>query len=198
MFAFATTRIRTPVISGDNLLIRCPQMHDYQAWLALRSSSREFLQPFEPIWSSYELTPRGFAERVSRSRQQAQSKNEYSFLIFDTSGHSDALIGGMTLSNIRRRSAQNCTLGYWMGQKFSGKHFMTRAVAQILPFVFNSLSLHRIDAATLPDNFPSRKVLERNNFQYVGHAPYYLQINGKWADHVLYGLTIEQYQALNG
>ena len=103
------------------------------------------------------------------------------------------LVGGLTLSNIRRRAAQHVNLGYWMGQHFAGKGLMTEAVATVVPFAFNSLGLHRIHAAFLPTNAASRRVLEKNGFREEGYAENYLQIDGRWADHVLFGLTREQH-----
>jgi ribosomal-protein-alanine N-acetyltransferase len=68
-------------------------------------------------------------------------------------------------------------------------------VGLILPFVFETLGLHRIHAAFLPANIASRRVLEKNGFREEGYAENYLQIDGKWADHVLFGLTRERFEA---
>lgn len=198
MFSFSGIRQTAPSIRSDGLLIRCPENSDYGAWRTLRLESRNFLEPFEPRWSEHELTARNFAAKVRRNRRDAQNGVEYSFLIFVSDIHPHLLVGGMTLSNIRRRAAQNITLGYWMGQRFAGKGIMTRAVALVLPFVFDTLSLHRIEAACLPDNVASRRVLTRNGFQEIGIAENYLQINGAWRDHMLFGLTRERYDSFCG
>ncbi len=198
MFSFVSSRQTTPVIVGDGLTIRCPHLTDHAEWRALRLKSRQFLTPFEPRWGENELTARGFAERVRRNRRDASAGTEYSLLIFDHSPGRPVMVGGMTLSNIRRRAAQNVTLGYWMAVDFAGKGIMTRAVALILPFVFDTLQLHRIEAACLPDNIASRRVLSANGFKEIGYAEYYLQINGEWRDHVLFALTREQYNAFAG
>jgi ribosomal-protein-alanine N-acetyltransferase len=101
----------------------------------------------------------------------------------------------LTLSNIRRRAAQFVNLGYWMGQQYAGRGLMTEAVGTAIPFVFDTLGLHRIHAAFIPDNKASRRVLEKNGFKEEGFAENYLQIDGKWADHVLFGLTREHYES---
>jgi ribosomal-protein-alanine N-acetyltransferase len=72
---------------------------------------------------------------------------------------------------------------------------MTEAVGLIIPYCFETLGLHRIHAAFLPDNRASRRVLEKNGFREEGYAEHYLQIDGKWADHVMFGLTRERYDA---
>lgn len=198
MFTLAGIRQTTPEISGDGLLIRSPQQSDYQAWSDLREASRAFLTPFEPRWSDAELSQRNFAARVRRNRKDALYGCEYSLLIFQQSGGRSTLTGGMTLSHIRRRSFQNVTLGYWMGAQYAGNGIMKRAVALILPFVFDTLSLHRIEAACLPDNVASRRVLLSNGFREIGIAEKYLQINGEWRDHTLFALTRERYDGQAG
>ena len=198
MFSFVTSRQTTPMIVGDGLTIRCPQLTDHAEWRALRLKSRQFLTPFEPRWGETELSAKGFADRVRRNRRDASTGTEFSLLIFDHSPRRPVMVGGMTLSNIRRRAAQNVTLGYWMAVDFAGKGIMTRAVALILPFVFDTLGLHRIEAACLPDNTASRRVLMSNGFREIGLAEYYLQINGEWRDHVLFALTAEHYDGFAG
>lgn len=198
MFSFATMRSPTPTIKGDGLTIRCPQMSDHQEWRALRLSSREFLTPYEPRWTDIELAAKSFADRVRRNRRDASYGVEFSFLIFEHGKKAPVMVGGMTLSNIRRRAAQNVTLGYWMGVNHAGKGIMTRAVALILPFVFDNLGLHRVEAACLPDNTASRRVLISNGFREIGIAEHYLQINGQWRDHLLFGLTREHYDGFCG
>lgn len=198
MFTFASIRPTTPEIRGEGLLLRSPRQNDYAAWRALRLSSRSFLTPFEPRWSEAELSARNFASRVRRNRRDALYGTEFSLFIFTLHGRRSTLVGGMTLSNVRRRAFQNVTLGYWMGAEFAGKGIMTRSVALILPFVFDSLGLHRIEAACLPDNTASRRVLSANGFREIGIAENYLQINGEWRDHMLFALTREHYDGLAG
>jgi ribosomal-protein-alanine N-acetyltransferase len=187
-------RDETPVLRGPRVLIRGPRPRDYVPWRNLRRDSREFLKPYEPRWTEADLTRRVFAARLRRGRQEAAQGTDYNFLVFLVDGRREILVGGLTLSNIRRRAAQHVNLGYWMGRDHAGKGLMTEAVTAIIPLVFNTLGLHRIHAAFLPDNVASRRVLEKNRFKEEGYAENYLQIDGRWADHVLFGLTREQYE----
>lgn len=198
MFSLVPTRPKIPVISGGGLLLRTPRQADFDVWRQLRQASRTFLAPYEPRWSDYEFSARAFMTRVRRNRREAAEGTEYSLFIFTSDNGSTTLVGGLTLSNVRRRAFQNVTLGYWMGADYAGKGIMTRAVALVLPFVFDTLDLHRIEAACLPANGPSRRVLARNGFQEIGVAENYLHINGEWRDHLLFALTRERYDALAG
>jgi len=189
-------RDETPLLRGQRVLLRGPRARDYVAWRNLRRDSRDFLKPFEPRWSELDLTRRVYMARLTRGRQEAKQGSDYNFLVFLADGRREQLVGGLTLSNIRRRAAQHVNLGYWMGKAHAGQGLMTEAVGTILPFAFNTLGLHRIHAAFLPDNAASRRVLEKNGFREEGYAENYLQIDGRWADHVLFGLTREQYDHL--
>jgi ribosomal-protein-alanine N-acetyltransferase len=188
-------RDETPVLMGNRVTLRVPRSSDYTAWRDLRRLSRDFLKPFEPRWSESDLSSRVFASRLKRGREEARAGTDYSFFLFVREGGEEVLVGGITLSNIRRRAAQFVNLGYWMGQPYAGKGLMTEAVSLAVPFCFETLGLHRIHAAFLPDNMASRRVLEKNGFREEGFAENYLQIDGKWADHVLFGLTRERYEA---
>ncbi len=183
----------TPVLIGQRVLLRAPRLSDYPAWRDLRRLSRDFLRPFEPRWTEADLAQRVYATRLRRAREEAREGTDYTFLIFTRDD--ERLVGGVTLSNIRRRAAQYVNLGYWMGQPFAGQGLMTEAVGLVVPFCFDTLGLHRIHAAFLPHNLASRRVLEKNGFREEGFAENYLQIDGRWADHVLFGLTRERYEA---
>lgn len=165
-------------------------MRDYADWCALRTSSRAHLEPFEPQWSSFEFERRSFAQRVKRAGQQARAGSDYTFLIFDKRrAQKPELIGGLTLSNVRYAVACHANLGYWMGKQFSGQGNMSQAVALAGEFAFDHLRLNRLQAAILPKNLPSRRVLEKNGFVEEGFSEHYLKINGRWEDHVLFGLS---------
>ena len=185
----------TPVLTGARVVLRPPRSRDFEAWRSLRRSSRDFLKPFEPRWTEADLNRQAFGARLGRGRGEAKRGTDFSFLIFETSGATETLVGGLTVSNIRRRAAQYANLGYWMGEQFAGRGLMSEAVGVLLPFYFDALGLHRLHAAFLPHNIASRRVLEKNGFKEEGYAENYLQIDGKWADHVLFALTRERWDA---
>ena len=171
-------RDETPVLLGPRVTLRAPRAGDYMAWRNLRKESRDFLKPYEPRWTEADLSQRVFSARLKRGREEAKAGTDYTFFIFLREGGTESLVGGLTLSNIRRRAAQYVTLGYWMGREFAGRGLMTEAVGMIIPFAFDTLGLHRIHAAFLPANAASRRVLEKNGFKEEGFAENYLQIDG--------------------
>lgn len=182
-------------ITGPKVTLRAPALSDYAAWAELRALSRAHLMPWEPLWSRDELTRTSFRRRLRAYGQDARDDQGYSFFVTTTAA--DTLIGGLTLSNIRRGAAQTASLGYWMGAPFTRHGHMSEAVRMIVPFAFSILRLHRLEAACMPDNGASRRVLERNGFVAEGLARRYLRINGAWEDHLIHALT-EEDAALKG
>jgi ribosomal-protein-alanine N-acetyltransferase len=184
LFRFPSEPPSRPLIRTPNLYLRAPQASDHAAWAVLRMESREFLTPWEPTWNEDDLTRASFRLRAKRAAREISTDEAYSLFIFETG--TETLLGGLTLGLIRRGVAQACTLGYWMGRRHSGRGHMTEAVRGAVRFAFSDLALHRVEAACLPNNEPSRRLLERVGFQHEGLARAYLKINGNWADHLLY------------
>jgi ribosomal-protein-alanine N-acetyltransferase len=173
-----------PAIAGDSVTLRTPQMADYVEWATLRESSRDFLVPWEPIWPADDLTRGAFRRRVRRYAEDQRSDQAYAFMVFRNSD--DKLVGGLTLANVRRGVAQAGSLGYWMGAPYVRRGYMTAAVRAIIPFAFGTLRLHRLEAACIPANTASVRLLEKTGFTREGYAREYLCINGVWQDHLLY------------
>jgi [ribosomal protein S5]-alanine N-acetyltransferase len=174
-----------PSIEGEGVTLRTPQITDYNEWAALREQSREFLVPWEPTWPGDDLTRSAFRRRVRRYTEDLRSDQGYAFLVVRSTDN--VLLGGLTLANIRRGVAQAGSLGYWMGQPFVRQGYMTAAVSALIPFAFSTLRLHRLEAACIPTNVASMRLLERTGFVREGYARDYLCINGMWQDHLLYG-----------
>lgn len=171
-------------IATERLVLRPPEMPDFEPWSALRRESRSFLQPWEPSWSADHLSYRAFRNRVLwAERAVRQGEALPLFLMTRAEGE---IVGGLTLSNIRREPADAGTLGYWTGRKFGRQGYMREALSALTEYAFTQLGLSRLEAACLPDNVASRGLLERCGFKYEGVAQAYLQIDGRWRNHVLY------------
>jgi ribosomal-protein-alanine N-acetyltransferase len=179
-----------PVIRGDGVYLRYPRVADFVAWSKLRAESHAFLSPWEPLWATDELSKGAFRRRLRRYQKEARQDTAYAFLVFRQMDN--ALVGGCTLSNVRRGVTQCCALGYWVGERFSRQGHMFDAVRGLIPFIFRTLGLHRIEAACLPDNEASRSLLVKAGFRQEGIARRYLQINGEWQDHVLFALLADE------
>lgn len=168
----------------NRIELRSPKMADHAAWSRLRKDGAEFLRAWEPVWAEDHLTRRAFRNRVYWAQRSIDSGKAVPLFLFLKDGGS--LIGAITLDNIRRGPAQTGTIGYWIGQEFSRQGYMTEALKAVVHHAFTKFDLSRLEAACLPENAPSRALLERTGFKYEGVAQSYLQISGRWRTHVLY------------
>jgi [ribosomal protein S5]-alanine N-acetyltransferase len=173
-----------PVLEGDGVFLRMPQMTDFAEWARLRTESRAFLTPWEPTWPADDLTRSAFRRRLRRHAREMREDLGYPFLVFRDADR--VLLGGVTLTNVRRGVAQAANLGYWIGGPHARKGYMTAAVAALIPFAHGPLRLRRIEAACLPNNAASVRLLEKLNFVREGYAREYLCIAGIWQDHLMY------------
>src|SRR3712207_3450708 len=89
---------------GQGVRLRPPRRADYQEWAELRSRSRGFLQPWEPTWPADDLTRSAFRRRLEAYARERSAGIAYRFLVFRSKD--DALVGGLSLSNVRRGVAQ--------------------------------------------------------------------------------------------
>ncbi|GJL99616.1 MAG: ribosomal-protein-alanine N-acetyltransferase [Methyloligella sp.] len=177
-----------PIITTERLILRLPQQADFSDWSHLRGVSKDGLIPFEPKWAENELSRDSFRLRLRFYQREFRDSTGYPFFIFTKEGNN--LLGGITLSNVRRGVTQSGSIGYWIGQPFQKNGYMTEAVKALGVYAFKELGLHRIDAASLPENLASIRVLEKCGFQKEGLAREYLCINGQWQDHLLFGWLI--------
>jgi ribosomal-protein-alanine N-acetyltransferase len=180
MFGFGSKPVR---IETERLVLRPPVQGDFRAWSDLRRQSADFLRPWEPAWAEDHLTRRAFTGRVGWARQSIAQGTALPLMLVAADG---ILLGAITLDHIRRGPAQSATLGYWIGQPHARQGYMREAIAAVVQHAFIALDLSRIEAACLPENVASRGVLEKSGFKYEGVAQSYLQIAGRWRNHVLY------------
>ena len=178
-----------PIIQGRGVHLRPPTSGDYAAWAELRNRSRDHLMPWEPQWSRDELSRSAFRRRLRHYHREIREDQGYAFFLFRDGD--ETLLGGLTLSNVRRGVTQAASLGYWLGQPYVRRGIMKAAVAAVAPFVFDELKLHRLEAACLPHNQASIRVLQLNGFQNEGLARRYLKIDGQWRDHLLFALLAD-------
>jgi ribosomal-protein-alanine N-acetyltransferase len=173
-------------LEGDGVVLRPPRAADYLEWRDLRARSRAFLQPWEPTWAQDDLTRAAFRRRLAAYARDREAGVAFPFFVFRAAD--ETLTGGVTLSNVRRGVAQMGSIGYWCGAPYARQGLTLAAVRTVARFAFATLALHRLEAACLPHNDASRRLLARAGFTEEGLARAYLKINGDWRDHVLFGL----------
>ena len=181
MLHLVRARVR---IDTERMVLRPPVHGDFREWAALRQNSEDFLKRWEPEWAPDHLTRKSFINRVYwANRSIAQDSAVPLFLERREDGK---LLGAITLDNIRRGPSQAGTIGYWIGEAFARQGYMREALTATVHYAFEVKDLSRIESACLPENAPSRGLLEKCGYKYEGVAQSYLQIDGRWRNHVLY------------
>ncbi len=171
-------------IETERLTLRPPVHADFRDWTALRVKSREFLTKWEPVWADDHLSRRAFTNRVYWAQRSISAGSAVPLFLIRRADK--ALLGAITLDNVRRGPAQSGTMGYWTGVPYARQGYMREAIHAMVHQAFTRLDLSRIEAACLPENAASRGLLEKTGFKYEGVAQSYLQIDGRWRTHVLY------------
>jgi ribosomal-protein-alanine N-acetyltransferase len=175
--------------AAPGIEIRETTEQDAEAFHRLLVANREFLRPFEPVRPEWFFTVPGVLGELERATADRKADALYAFGIWETA--TNDLVGRIALANVVRGAWQNATLGYFVGRRWNRRGYATEAVRQVVGFAFDSAHLHRIQAAVMPRNAPSVRVLEKNGFRDEGVAARYLQINGEWEDHRIFALTAE-------
>lgn len=181
-------------IQGRRVNLRTLSDEDYDAWHAVRSRCRDWLQPWEPRPAGAPPTPEdpaSFSARCAARERERQMGSGYGFGVFVE----DRFAGEVTLSSIQRGPFQNAFIGYWIDKALAGNFLAPESVVVVLRFAFEDLGLHRVEIAIVPRNRPSRRVVEKLNLREEGVAVRYLEIDGRWEDHVRYAITAEEWKA---
>jgi ribosomal-protein-alanine N-acetyltransferase len=175
---------KRPKVETARMTLRLPEHSDWRAWSQLREASAAHLTPWEPVWAHDHLSRKAFTNRVYWAMRAETQGIAIPMMLIRR--EDQCLMGAITLDNIRRGPVQAGTLGYWIGAPFVRQGLMREAVEAMVHFSFKVLDLSRIESACLPENVASRGVLEKSGFKYEGVAQSYLQIAGRWRNHVLY------------
>jgi ribosomal-protein-alanine N-acetyltransferase len=159
-------------------VIRPLRPEDAEELAVLYLANREFLAPFEPV-----RVPEFFTAAMQRERIAARAADGFhQFAIFD----GEAIAGTINVFHIVREVLQSGTIGYWVDRERNGRGLATAAVHDVVAYMFGELDLHRAEAATLDENIPSQRVLEKAGFERIGLARRYLRIDDVWRDFVLF------------
>ncbi|WP_018631318.1 GNAT family N-acetyltransferase [Neomegalonema perideroedes] len=177
-------------LESARLILRTPRAADGESWIAVRRASADFLQPWEPLWPSDHLSRASWRRRLAWMRAETEADRARFWLLF-LRERREEVVGGLSMTQIRRGASSSAQIGYWMGRSYAGRGLMTEAVDAARGHAFRKLGLRRLEAACLPANLPSQRLLRRLGFQQEGLARGYLEVNGRPEDHLLFSLLAE-------
>ncbi len=188
---------RGEVLRGPRVELRPLKVSDWDVWHEVRTRSRDWLEPWEPLGEPGAPDPSvdadAFKSRCGSWDRQRHFDAAYGFGIFLRD--KGPLIGEVSLGSVQRGPFQSANVGYWIDEASAGRGYMPEAVAVILRQAFEHLGLHRVEAAIVPRNDRSRRVAEKLGMRDEGISSRFLQIRGVWEDHVRYAITVEEWEA---
>lgn len=173
----------TPHIRTDRCLIRLLGEDEAALLLRYRVDNREHLAPWEPLREETYYTLDGCRHGIAGTLAAARAGRAWAFAVLDAA--QNRMLASFTLANVVRGPFQACLLGYGVDAAHQGQGLMHEALQAGLAFAFGELRLHRVMANYLPHNARSARLLQRLGFEREGYARAYLQIAGRWQDHVL-------------
>lgn len=164
------------------LILRVRTEQDAAPLAAAYQRNRGHLAPWDPTRTEDFFTEGG---QLSQTRELLALRDlDASLPLVLADGQEIA--GGLTLSGIVRGAFQSATVGYWLDRDHTGRGLASEALTAVVETARDVYALHRLQAATLLANHASQSVLTRAGFERIGVAPNYLQIAGRWQDHVLF------------
>ena len=173
--------------SSDALSLRLLTTDDAEALLELRLRNRDYFRPSEPSRPNGFFTLDRERDELERGEEDARERRGWIYGMFV--GDS-ALIGRIALSGVIWGPFANAFLGYAIDEDHAGRGYATQAVRWVTDAAFEH-GLHRVQAAVVLENAASRRVLEKAGFRYEGRALRYLNVNGRWQDHDIFAVTVE-------
>ncbi len=179
-----SNRAALPLISTPRLILRLLSSPDAAGAIAYFKENKEHLGQFSPLWPLDFFTEAYWKKQIDKNIQEFQCDQSARFFLFEKD-RGNRIIGNVSFNGILRSAAQFCYLGYGIAQDKQGQGYMSEAVAAALRYVFEEMNIHRVMANYVPTNERSGKLLKRLGFVVEGYARDYLNLNGKWQDHIL-------------
>jgi len=169
--------------------LRLPEPEDVHAFLELVVRNRDHFRPYEPRRPPAYFTLAGQRDQIAAAQRQARLGERFEFGIWETT--SGELVGRISLGGISRGALQNAYLGYGVDIGHGGRGIATQAVKLAVRTAIDDLGLHRVQAAVVPENTASARVLTKAGFREEGLARRYLFLDGQWKDHRMFALTAD-------
>jgi ribosomal-protein-alanine N-acetyltransferase len=169
----------------NKVFLRPPAARDREEFVALNRASRRLHRGLV----SPPAEPEQFEAFLKRCRR------EDSACFFVCRLEDGRIVGSINLSQLVRGNFQSAYLGYYTGEPYAGRGYMTEAVGLLLRHAFGPLKLHRIEANIQPGNLASVALVRRAGFVKEGYSRRYLKICGRWRDHERWAITAEDWKA---
>ena len=172
-------------VVGEKVFLRAPSKGDAEELVALNRASRRLHRGL--------VTPP--VEHAQFAAFLARCRDERGECFLVCRVEDGRIAGTMNLSEIVRGIFHSAYLGYYVGEPYAGRGYMTEALGLLLGRAFGPLGLHRVEANIQPSNLASIALVRRAGFVREGYSRRYLKICGRWRDHERWAILAEDWRA---
>ena len=178
---------QTFVLNHGDVNLRLVRVRDAKKLERLILGNREWLRPWE---ATNPQGPNTFDLKAQVRGLLKQLKEDQGFpFVIEYRGE---VVGQLNVANVLFGSVSSAMLGYWIAPNFAGKEITPTAVALAIDYLFNIVSLHRVEIDIRPENTASLRIVEKLGLRYEGLKERYIHINGDWRDHYIFAITHEE------
>jgi [ribosomal protein S5]-alanine N-acetyltransferase len=175
--------MRRPVLLQAHMLtISLPSFEDVEALLAFELENRDYFEQWVRARPESYYSLSAVRDAIHAALDNINSDRAYEFLV----RFNDQIVGRVNLVGVTRSCFNKATLGYRIGQRFSGNGYASKAVKLAIEVAERGLRLSRIEAMVRPENVGSIRVLERCGFSAFGRAKRSMYFHGAWSDQLCY------------
>jgi [ribosomal protein S5]-alanine N-acetyltransferase len=168
-------------MANPRILVRGLAAYDESAFVASAAESFQFHRK----WIKLPTESDEFKKYLSRF----DDENAFFFVICDAD--SDSIAGFVSLTGIEREPYCRGRLGYGVFEQYARMGYISAGLTYVINLAFGSLELHRLEADIQPDNYPSKRLIEKMGFTCEGISRGFIRINGEWTDHERWALMLD-------
>jgi [ribosomal protein S5]-alanine N-acetyltransferase len=177
---------KIPCIALENIILRSFRLSD--------AKRVQLLAGDEAIAAGAINIPHPYTDGLAESwinTHQKEFEKGNSLILAITLKDKGILIGSIGLYINKKH--QHAELGYWIGKEYWGNGYCSEAVAGMINYAFNTITLNKIYANFLTRNPASGKVLSKNGFVKEGYFRQHVKYFNKFEDIECFGLLRSDY-----
>jgi len=171
------------ILETKRLILRTLEKSEADLLLNFYLKNLGFFKRWIPLYEPSFYNLESQINKIKNEKDLFDKKIQMSLYIFKKD-FENQILGNVSVFNIDRVVSQSGFLGYMIDKDEIGNGFASEAAEKIIDYLFNEINLHRIEASVIPENIASVKILEKLNFKKERCSKNYLQVNGKWEDHL--------------
>ncbi len=173
---------------NENILLRTYLEDDAAEHFHVVSSNRKHLRAFLR-WVDTHTKEAHSLDYIRYTHVQQDSQQALMLGIFED----EKLIGevGMHLWEHELKKAQ---IGYWIAASHEGKGIVVKSLQRFFKYIFESLSMNKLEIRFVPSNKRSATLAERMGCKIEGVLRDSYFVNGKLEDLVMTGILKEEWK----